>query len=112
MSNVFSSKRHDTAISPVINLTPPAGVTWDLQTAGTTVRLIARLPTAGSPLKMNGACVVVGPWAIRYDPTPANVDAIGTYDVEVEVLRPDTKKITFPTKGYLSWVIEPDLDNA
>lgn len=112
MPDVFRSKRHDTAVSPIIYLTPPEGVTWDLQAPGTVVRLIARLPEPGSVVKMNGVCVVLEPWTVRYDPTATDVNTIGAYDVEVQVTRADGKKVTFPTSKFLSWVIEPDLDNA
>lgn len=111
MPDVFKTKRHDTGVSPVLNLTPPTGTTWDLTEAGITVRLIARLPTANSP-KMNGPAVVTGPWQIRFDPTATDVNTLGAYDVEVEITRANGKKITLPTEGFLSWVIGADLDNA
>jgi hypothetical protein len=110
-SNVFKSKRHDTGISPEVTFTPPAGLTWDLTEAGIAAKFIARLPNAPNP-KINGAAVVTGPWTVRYDPVPADVDAIGTYDVEVQITRSNGKKITLPTEGFLSWVIGTDLDNA
>jgi hypothetical protein len=110
-SAVFKSKRHDTGISPVLDITPPAGVTWDLEESGVTVQFIARLEGDPAP-KMIGAAVVTGPWQCRYDPTPTDVDEAATYDVEVEVRRSDNKPVTFPTVGYLKWEIEPDLDDA
>lgn len=109
-SLVFKSKRHDDGISPVLEFTPPAGVTWDLEEAGIVATFIARLPTASTP-KIDAAAVVIGPWSVRYDPTDLDVDTIGAYDVEVEVVRSNGKKITLPTDGYLSWVITADLDN-
>lgn len=111
MPDIFYSKRNDTGISPEMTFTPPAGLDWDLSEPGIAVKFIARL--SGSPnAKINGAAVVTGPWAIRYDPTPTDVDAIGSFDCEVEVLRSNGKKITLPTRSYRSWVIEADLDNA
>lgn len=110
-SSVFYSKRHDTGTSPVCDFTPPAGTTWDLNEAGITAKFIARLPDATVP-KMNGAAVVTGPWQVTYDPTSMDVDTIGAYDVEVQITRSNGKTLTFPTQGYLSWVITPDLDNA
>lgn len=109
---VFTSKRHDTAVTAPLTLYPAEGVNWDLHEPGITVRLYARLPAPGSPLKMNGLCTVVGPWSITYTPTALDVDTIGAYDIEIEVRRADGRKVSFPTKGWLSWVIEPDLDNA
>ncbi len=110
-SAVFKSKRHDDGISPVIDFTPPAGLTWDLTEAGIAAALIARLPDAASP-KMNAAAVVTGPWQVRYDPTATDVNTIGAYDIEVQITRSNGKKISLPTNGYLSWVISADLDNA
>jgi hypothetical protein len=107
----FKSKRHDTAMSPVLTFTPPAGVTWNLQDVGTVATLIARLPTANAP-KIKRTAAVVGPWSVRFDPTAEDVDTLGAYDVEVEVVRPDNKKITLPTVGFLKWTIAADLDNA
>lgn len=110
-SAVFKSKRHDTGVSPVVDLTAPVGTTWNLQEAGIAVQFIARLPSAQNP-KMTGAAVVTGPWQCRYDPTDTDVNTIGAYDVEVEITRSNGKRITFPTEGYLSWVITADLDDA
>lgn len=110
-SQVFKSKRHDTAVSPQATFTPPVGLGWDLNEAGIIVTFIARLPDASVP-KIKAAAVVVGPWTVRYDPIPTDVDTIGAYDVEVEVRRANGKKLTLPTENWLSWVIGPDLDNA
>lgn len=110
-SNVFESKRHDTGLSPEPIFTPPEGVQWDLSEPGITATFIARLPKSAAP-KIKGAAVVTGPWAVRYDPTAEDVDTIGAYDVEVEIRRSNGRKITLPTKGFLSWVIGTDLDDA
>jgi hypothetical protein len=111
-SPIFKSKRHDDGVSPEITVTPPAGLGFNLQEAGMTVFLIARLPDAPAH-KMRGQAVVVGPWTIRYDPTKADVDTIGTYDVEVSAVRSNGKQITFPTEkaNNLKWVIDSDADN-
>lgn len=110
-SDVFKSKRHDTGISPEIILNPPAGLTWDLNEDGITAKFIARANNSPNP-KINSAAVVTGPWTVRYDPTPNDVDAIGNFDVEVEITRSNGKKITLPTVGFLTWSISTDLDNA
>lgn len=111
-SNVFKSKRHDTAVSPSATFTPPVGVTWSLMDpVGTTVKFIARLPSAASP-KINKPAVITGEWSVRFDPTAADVDTIGSYDCEFDVTFANGKKLTFPTEGFLSWVIGPDLDDA
>lgn len=110
-SQVFQSKRHDTATSPQPTFTPPAGLDWDLTEAGLTATFIARLPDSATP-KIEAAAAVVGPWTVRYDPVPADVDTIGAYDVEVEIVRANGKKLTLPTVGWLSWVIGPDLNDA
>lgn len=111
MADVFYSKRHDTAVSPQVAFTPPQGASWDLNETGLSVRLIARLPTARAP-KIQAPAVVVGAWAVRYDPQPEDVDTIGAYDVEIEVTRANGKKVSIPTVGFLNWVITSDLDNA
>lgn len=110
-SPVFTSKRHDTAISPQLTFTPPPDLGWDLTEPGTVATLIARLPDSPTP-KVNAPAIVVGPWTVRYDPIPADVNTIGAYDVEVQVVRPSGKKVTFPTEGYVTWRIVPDLDNS
>jgi hypothetical protein len=118
-SQTFVSKRHDTGSRPVLDLTPPAGVTWTMQDAGVTAKFIARLPSGTTP-KMDAPPVVTGPWQVRYDPTDTDVDTIGVYDCEVEVTPPDGKKVTFPTDdpadanaaGRLYWQINSDLDDA
>lgn len=112
-STVFKSKRHDTASSPPLTFTPPAGLGWDLQEAGITVTFLARNPqTVGGAPKISGTATVTGAWSVRYDPTATDVDTIGTYDVEVEIVRSNGKKLTLPTVGFLSWVIGPDLNNS
>lgn len=113
---LFKSKRHDTLSSPALTLTPPTGTTWNLQEAGVTAKLIARL--AGQPTpKINGSCVVTGPWTVRYDPTATDVNTIGLYDVEIEVTRANGKKLTFPTDDpgepeALQWRIGTDLNDS
>src|SRR5688572_16553062 len=90
-SAVFKSKRHDTGVSPVVQFTPPVGVSWDLQEAGMTVKFIMRLPTSPTP-KVNSTATVTGAWEVRYDPISTDVDTIGSFDVEVEALRSNGKK--------------------
>lgn len=108
---MFESKRHDTAVSPPLTFSPPPNLGWDLTEEGVTATFIARLPESSIP-KIEAAAEVTGPWSVRYDPTPTDVDTIGAYDVEVEVVRANGKKLTLPTKGWLSWVIGPDLNNS
>lgn len=110
MPDTFYSKRHDTGISPVMVFTPPLGIDWNLQEAGIVAQFIARLPGSPTP-KMTSPATVTGPWTVRYDPAPADVNTIGAYDCEVEITRSNGKKITLPTRGYRSWVIESDLDD-
>ena len=111
-SQVFKSKRHDTAIALPMTFTPPAGLNWNLQTAGVTMRFIARLPNATSPKVVSTEVTATAPWACQFAPVAADVDTIGSYDVEVEVTNSSGKKLTLPTEGWLSWVINPDLDNS
>ena len=111
-SPIFRSKRHDDAISPEITFTPPAGVAFDLQEAGMTALFIARLPTANTH-KIRAAAVITGAWTVRYDPSKADVDTIGTYDVEVSFVRANGKQFTLPTEKdkNLKWIIDTDADN-
>jgi hypothetical protein len=115
-SQQYRSIRHDTAIQLVITLTPYEGIGFNLQEAGLTVRLTARLPDAPT-WKVNGAAAVLGPWLVGYDPAPGDVDTIGTYDVQVTAIRANGKQVTLPTvdpgePGSLTWRIGPDLDNT
>jgi hypothetical protein len=112
-SNVYESKRHDTRIRLVIDLTPPAGIDWDLTEPGMEATFIARLKTDPAP-KVEAPAEISGPWQIAYEPTPEDVDTIGAYDVEVECVGSDGRKLTFPTKGstFLSWVIGTDLNDS
>lgn len=107
---VFESKQYDTGSSPEVTFTPPIGTVWDLQEPGMVVTFIARLPGSASP-KIEKLATVTGPWSVRFDPVAADVNALGTYDVEWECLRANMKKITLPTHGYLQWLIGPDLNN-
>lgn len=115
-SQVFRSIRHDTGSSPKLTLTPPEGATWNLQEVGVTVKLTARL--AGDPTpKIDAAAQVTGPWEVTYNPVAADVNTIGTYDVQVTVTRSNGKPLTFPTAdpgepGSLTWRIGTDLDNT
>lgn len=111
-SPIFKSKRHDDGVSPEITVTPPPGLTFTLQEPGMTVFLIARLPAAPA-YKMRGQAVVTGPWTVRYDPSPTDVDTIGTYDVEVSAVRSNGRQITFPTEKEknLKWIIDSDADD-
>lgn len=108
-STQFESKQYDTGNSPEMTFTPPTNITWTLQDAGTTVKFIMRLPFSSAP-KIEATAVVTGPWTVRYDPIAADVNALGTYDVEVEVHRSNLKQLTLPTRGYLTWLIGPDLN--
>lgn len=111
-SNVFKSKRHDTAVSPSMTFTPPPGLEFTLlDPPGASAKFIMRLPKETAP-KVNKPAVITGPWSVRFDPIAADVDTIGAYDCEVEVTFANGKKITLPTEGFLSWVIAADLDNA
>lgn len=110
-SKIFKSKRHDTASSPKPTFTLPSDLGWNLSEAGITATFIARLPASTTP-KISGAAVVIGPATVQYNPTAEDVDTIGTYDVEVEVVRANGKKLTLPTEGFLQWIIGPDLNNS
>ncbi len=111
-SPIFKSKRHDDAVSPEITFTPPPGLGFDLTEPDMTAIFILRLPTAPNP-KARKPCVITGPWSVRYDPDPEDVDTIGTYDVEVSFTRSNGKQFTLPTEKEknLKWIIDSDADN-
>lgn len=111
-SNVFKSKRHDTAVSPSMTFTPPPSVEFTLlDPPGATAKFIARLPKATEP-KINKTAVITGAWSVRFDPAPEDVDTIGAYDCEVEITFANGKKLSLPTEGFLSWVISTDLNDS
>lgn len=111
-SKVFKSKRHDTAVSPTATFTPADGLPFDLMSpGGATANFIVRLPKDAAP-KFKKPAVITGPWSVRYDPVDTDVADIGLYDVEVEIILANGKKLTLPTEGYLQWQITADLDNA
>ena len=111
-STQFESKQYDTGTSLLITFTPPVGLTFDLLEAGMIAKFISRLPNSASPKVESLAVVITGAWQVRYDPVPADVNALGTFDVEVEFTRSNGKKVTMPTHGFLTWLIGPDLNNA
>lgn len=110
-STQFESKQYDTGTSLLITFTPPVGLTFDLLEAGMTAKFISRLPGSALP-KVEAAAIITGAWQVRYDPIPADVNALGTFDVEVEFTRSNAKKVTMPTHGFLTWLIGPDLNNS
>ncbi len=105
-------KRHD--LDPVLRVLVKQrnGKPFDL-TGYTQVRFIMRA-AAGGTIKVNATAVIedAAAGAVRYDWITADTDTAGTYVGEIEAISAGSRKRTFPTRGYLSIVIEPDLNNA
>ena len=93
------TKLHDTKITftdtPTIDgvVVPPANL------AGCTLSFLLKDPTnpAGAIKK---AAVINVDGTFSYQPVPADVDTIGKYQQEWEVVYPSGQILTFPNNGY------------
>lgn len=105
-------KRHD--LDPVLRVLVKQrnGRPFDL-TDYTQVRFVMRATTGGGA-KVNASAVIedAAAGAVRYDWIAADTDTAGTFVGEIEAVSAGSRKRTFPTRGYLTIVIEPDLNNA
>lgn len=91
-----------TATGPV-DLTEATGVSFIMQ------------PTAGGATKVNAAAVIVSPatsGVVRYDWAVGDTNTAGDYQGEWQVTWTGGRKQTFPTVGYHSITIAPDLDGV
>ena len=112
-TNLYYLKRGDTARSIQATLLDPNDVAVNLTTA-TSVKFIMRPKGsrgAASP-KVEAAAVIVNASAgiVRYDWQAADVDTVGTFNAEWEVIWPTVKPDTYPSNGYNEVIIQQDLN--
>jgi hypothetical protein len=107
----FTLKAHDRLPSIQASLADPVGVAVDL--SGCSVKFIMRTDAGLSP-KVNSTATVVDATSgvVRYDWISADTDTAGEYLGEWEVTFVGGKKQTFPTVGYHSITVVPDLDGT
>jgi hypothetical protein len=114
----FTIRQHDRL--PAIAYTLGEDVTTGATTTnsavnltGSTVTFIMRLVGAASA-KVNATATVVAATSgtVRYDWIAADTDTAGDYQAEWQVTDSAGRKRTFPTVGYITITVVPDLDNA
>jgi hypothetical protein len=112
-TNLYYLKRGDTARSIQATLLDPDDVAVNLTTASS-VKFIMRLKGArGSATpKVEAAAVIVtaASGIVRYDWVTADVNTVGTYYAEWEVIWPVGKPDTYPSNGYNEVIIQQDLN--
>lgn len=110
----WTMKQHDTLPSIQATFSTLAGPT-DL-TAAVSIKFVMSLRTPmGSTPKINAIATIVAPatsGVVQYDWIAADVDTIGEYSAEWQVIWPGNKKQTFPTETYHTISIIGDLDLA
>ena len=102
-------KAHDQLPSIQASLTTAAGAV-DL-TGATAVAFIMQ-PAAGGAAKVNAPGVIVSPatsGTVRYDWAVGDTNTAGDYQAEWQVTWSDGRHQSFPTVGYHSITIAPDL---
>lgn len=105
----FNIKKGSTGPSLVMVLQDSTGTALNLTGATVTFSMT---PARGSTPKINdAACVIVSASAgkIRYDWQASDTDTIGSFDAEVTVTWADGKIERFPSKGYITVVVERSL---
>lgn len=102
-------KRHDREPSISRRLLQ-GGAPIDL--TGCTVKFIMK--SATGDVKVEAAAVIVAATTgdVRYDWTSADTDTAGKFRAEWEIIKPSTKPLTVPSKGYIPIIIEPDLNDG
>ena len=108
----FSIKRFDRLPSIAATLTDALGSPVDL-TSSTVKFIMASAPGGGTPT-LNTAATIVSAAAgtVRYDWAAGSTVTAGDFVAEWEVTFASAKKQTFPSVGYNTITISPDLDNA
>jgi hypothetical protein len=105
----FVIKAHDQLPSIQAALTTATGAV-DL-TGATGVSFIMQ-PLAGGAAKVNAAAVIVNATGgiVRYDWATGDTNTAGSYQAEWQVIWSGNRKQTFPTLGYHTVDVAPDLD--
>lgn len=103
------TKQHDTKITfkdnPTIDNVPVPPSDF----SGCTVSFLLRCDTITPPKALKQAAVIQPDASFTYDPIPTDVDTIGKYQQEWEVIYPTGKILTFPNNGYNVVKIIADL---
>ena len=108
-------KQHDTAPSPVwdlkdestgsavaIDLTTATSVTFNMRTAGTT----------GAPkVSQTLTIVTAASGRVQHDWGSTDLDTVGSFEYEFEILWADGTKETVPNDGYGTITVVDDLDD-
>lgn len=78
---------------------------------GSTVTISMVNSVTGAVKIANAACTITSPTngQVSYQPTAANVDTSGSYNIEFKQVRPDTTIQHFPSSGYEQLSIEESL---
>jgi hypothetical protein len=117
-TNIYTTKRGDTARRIRATLRNPKPDETPVNLTGAVgVTFIMRLKSAadGSTPKVEGTATIVSPatsGVVEYQWLPADVDEVGVYIAEWEVLWPGspTKPDTYPKSGYNEIRIIQDLN--
>jgi hypothetical protein len=108
----FSIKRNDRVPSIAATLTDSLGAPVDL-TSSSVKFIMSAAPGGGTPVLNVAATIVSGPaGTVRYDWAVGNTATSGDFVAEWEVTFASSKKQTFPSVGYNTITISPDLDSA
>jgi hypothetical protein len=97
-------KQHDTKIT-FVDTPKVDGVAL---TSGDLVGCALSFLLKSATVSIKAAATITGA-TFSYDPVPADVSTIGTYQQEWEVVYPSGKILTFPNDSYNSVIIIADL---
>jgi Rib/alpha/Esp surface antigen-like repeat protein len=107
MSRLFI-KQNDTNPAMEFTLQDSDGQAVDL--SGATARFLMRA-RGGTTVKTDAAASITNAASgvVQYTPVAADTDTAGQYEAEIEVTYSDSTKETFPSRGYISIVIQDDI---
>lgn len=107
----FRIKRGSTAPSFQVDLLKGDGKTPVADLTGHTVEFQMRRRGTQAPVIVAGATVVAPASAtVRWDPTAVQTAAVGVYEAEWKVTRPDTTVFRVPAEGYDTVEIWDDVE--
>jgi Rib/alpha/Esp surface antigen-like repeat protein len=107
MSRLFI-KQNDT--NPAIECTLQDSDGTAVNLSGATARFLMRA-RGGATVKVNAAAAITNAagGVVQYTPVAADTDTPGQYEAEIEVTYSDSTRETFPSRGYISIVIQDDI---
>jgi Rib/alpha/Esp surface antigen-like repeat protein len=107
MSRLFI-KQNDT--NPAMQFTLQDSDEQAVSLVGATARFLMRA-RGGSDVKTNAVASITDAAAgvVTYTPVAADTDTPGQYEAEVEITYSDGTKETFPSRGYISIIIQDDI---